>query len=262
MNQRGFDKWLVHERLLSIPTVTTYLPESVLFQDAEKTLNFLDRHGTVYIKPISGLSGRGIIKLSRIQSNHCLIEWREGRRRVKSSRMEDSELLAFLRRNVHEERYIVQQGIPLMKEKERLIDFRAILLKNRHGRWQVCAFIGKYGIPGSIVSNVSSGGKAEMGRNTLKKVWKLSNARVIGLRQRINRAALDLAIAMEQAFGVSYGDLSLDIGVEKNGKIWLIEVNGLGDHTIVLDAKNRKLYYEIVKENLLYMKKLAGFNNP
>lgn len=64
---------------------------------------------------------------------------------------------------------------------------------------------------------------------------------------------------MESAFGVSYGDLALDLGIEKNGKVWLIEINSHGDISTAKDAGNPKLYNDIIQANLLYVKKLAGF---
>ncbi|MBM4765349.1 YheC/YheD family protein [Bacillus sp. B15-48] len=257
-NQRGFDKWLVHKNLSELSTINTYLPETTLLKDRHEIDDFLQRHRTLYIKPVGGSGGRRIIKISQ-ENNSYYVRWREGKRRVKSSLMNQNELDAFLLKQLKARKYILQQGVELMSDKNRLIDFRLIISKNEKGIWHDFGLIGKYGVPDSIVSNISSGGKAEMGEITLKKAGKMTDEEVSNLRERISHIAFEIVKGMEKTFKVSYGDFALDFGVERNGKIWLIEVNPLGDHTIALDAQNQKLFDDIIKANLMYMKKLAGF---
>lgn len=257
INQRGFDKWMVHERLAMIQEIKEYLPASTLYRTQDDIQHFLQQYDNIYIKPTAGLMGRRIIKISK-ENDAFIIKRRKGIRKVKTYRMNKYELNSFLEENVVKEKYIVQQGINLISYRNRLIDFRLIIAKNEHGKWDDFGMIGKYGKRKSIVSNISSGGTAEMAEITLKKMG-LTDDKVDKLRLKVSQIAVEVAKGMEQAFGVSYGDLSLDFGIDKNHRVWIIEVNGLGDPTITIDAGNPELYHEIIKANLLYAKKVAGF---
>lgn len=258
INQRGFDKWMVHERLAMIQGIKEYLPATTLYRTQDDILYFLQQYDNIYIKPTAGYMGRRIIKISK-EKDVFIVQRRKGKRKVKTYQMTNSELHSFLEENVVQEKYIIQQGINLMSHRNQLIDFRVIIAKNEYGNWHDFGMIAKYGRRKSIVSNISSGGAAEMGEITIKKMLGLTDDEVDKLRLKVSQIAVEVAKGMEKAFDVSYGDLSLDIGIDQDHRVWIIEVNGLGDHTIAIDAGNPELYHEIIRANLLYAKKIAGF---
>lgn len=257
-NQRGFHKWELHQQLSQIKSIRDYLPHSALYQRVEDIAHFLQLYKAVYLKPISGGQGKGIIKI-RKGTQGFIIQWREGENQVKTYRTKTLHLPSCVERKLARRKYMIQQAIDLMSYENRLIDFRVIIAKDRHGEWRDYGMIGKYGKTRSIVSNVSSGGIAEMGEVTLRKAWKLTDDQVQFLRQQVSHMVIEIAKQIEKIHGVPYGDFGMDIGIDKNRRLWLIEVNDLGDATIVLDAGKDKLYHEIMQTYMLYAKRIAVF---
>ncbi|MDQ0255315.1 hypothetical protein J2S74_002697 [Evansella vedderi] len=257
-NHRRYNKWFVYKKLSTLATIKNHLPKTVLYHNPKDIHELLRRHNKVFIKSINGSSGRGIIKITK-KHHYFHVRWRDGKTKVERSLLSASQLKTFLKTKLKPKSYIIQQSIPLMSEKGRKIDFRLIILKKVNGEWDDVGFISKRGRKRSIVSNISSGGIAEMGEITLKRKWNLTDPEVRKMRRHISTLAHEIAKGVEKVFGSSYCELALDLGIDKNSKVWLIEVNFLGDKTIALDAGNRKLYYDTIKTNLLYVKKLAGF---
>ena len=60
--------------------------------------------------------------------------------------------------------------------------------------------------------------------------------------------------------GMHLGNIGMDIGLNRSGHLWIIEINNRGpDMTIALDAGDREMYYRIKSAPLDYAKWLSGF---
>jgi hypothetical protein len=70
------------------------------------------------------------------------------------------------------------------------------------------------------------------------------------------------ALSVVEEHGYHCGNIGFDIGIDKTGKIWIIEMNNQNpDHYIAVKAKKKGLYYKAKLKNILYAKKLAMNNN-
>lgn len=256
-NDYIFNKWEMHQWLSNFPEVKEYLPESIIYQKRQDLIWFLDQYGTAFIKPIYGSQGTGVIKALKKENRFLFSYSEEG---------EDKEFYGngrqakeFLESAVKRRKFIIQQGISLISYEGKVIDFRLIILKNEYGEWQDLGMIGRYGAPGKVVSNVSRGGRAEPGEVTLKKALKLGDAEVWDLRKRMSDIAINAAEKLE-ASGIHCANLGVDLGVDVNGRVWIIEINNKDpNHTIAIDAGERAMFYKSKLTTMLYAKKLAGF---
>lgn len=153
----------------------------------------------------------------------------------------------------------MQKALELISTDERTIDFRALIVKDQYGVWQDIGIVARHGVKGSITSNVSTGGSAELAQITLKNMLKLSDEEVSKFRKKMSNIAVNAAKALEES-GISCGNLGIDIGLDINENIWIIEINNRDpNHTIALDAKDRQMFFRARLLNMLYAKKLAGF---
>ncbi|HHW48361.1 MAG TPA: hypothetical protein GXX14_07065 [Clostridiaceae bacterium] len=63
------------------------------------------------------------------------------------------------------------------------------------------------------------------------------------------------------SLGVNCGNFGVDIGIDREGHLWLIEVNNRDpDPSIALDIHDKPLYYSLKTGILYYAKSLAGFS--
>lgn len=257
-NETIFDKWEMHEWLSGIPEAARFLPETRRYRGADDVWPLLDRHGQVFLKPIRGSQGQGVVRLS-LGDGAVVAEFAQDGVQQRVEWPEREQAARFLASRIGRGRYVAQQGLELVQRAGQVIDFRLIVVKNRFGRWEQMGAVARTGPAGSIVSNISQGGTAEMAEVTLGSLdgWGREEAR----RQveAMTDAAVTAARCLEEA-GVHGGNLGVDLALDAAGNVWILEINNLDpNHTILLDAGNRRQFCQVRLENMLYAKKLAGF---
>jgi glutathione synthase/RimK-type ligase-like ATP-grasp enzyme len=257
-NNYIFNKWEAHQWLNGFDSIKGHLPHTILYESPKGIREFLNEYDTAYVKPIYGSQGVGIIKVEKKGNWFFAYYSQEGEEKevcFKST----MELNAFLKNNLNSGKFIVQKTLKLISTDERTIDFRALIIKDPYGVWQDIGMIARHGVKGSITSNVSTGGSAELAEITLKNMLKLSDEESSKFRKKMSSIAVNAAKGLEES-GISCGNLGIDIGVDINGDIWIIEINNRDpNHTIALDAKDRQMFLRARLLNMLYAKKLAGF---
>ncbi|EEG78874.1 YheC/YheD family endospore coat-associated protein [Dethiobacter alkaliphilus] len=257
-NSYIFNKWEMHTWLSNFETTKPYLPETILYETAKDALWFLKTYNEAFIKPISGSQGEGILTAKKI-GNHYVFKFREEGNIQKKIIETQEEAMAFMKRLLRKDAYIIQQPLSLLKHEDRVIDFRMLLVKDQNGKWEDFNLITRFGKSGSYVSNISDGGSAELAMSTFTGIFSLSAERAYKFRQEIAQVCIDAALNLEKC-GIHVGNLGIDVAIDQDFKIWIIEINNKDpNHTISIDANDRQTFYQIKKANMLYAKFLAGF---
>jgi glutathione synthase/RimK-type ligase-like ATP-grasp enzyme len=131
--------------------------------------------------------------------------------------------------------------------------------KNQSNMWVCKAIVGRKGEQNSVVSNISSGGKAFRLVEILEKITPLTEENLKVLTEKIKSLAIDICNAVDE-YGINCGTLGIDIGIDKKGCLWLIEINNRNPGlSIALDIHDKQLYYTLKTGQLFYAKSLAGF---
>ncbi|SDK73149.1 YheC/YheD family endospore coat-associated protein [Natronincola ferrireducens] len=257
-NEYILNKWETYDWLSNFAEIKPYLPDSRIYNNKGDLKIYLKLYNKVYIKPIDGSQGIGIIEVVKDNEEFIVGYIKDGQTNKKQFTQENNMwdyIESFLRKG----KFIVQRGIDLVHTNGRKNDFRLLIIKNNKGIWEDYGMIARYGVEGSIISNISGGGSAELGEVFLKNTLKLSEDRAYQLRKEISTIATRVGEAID-ACGINCGNLGIDMGIDEKGNIWIIEVNNKDpNHTIALDAKDRQMFYGIKRANMLYAKRLAGF---
>lgn len=258
-NSRYFNKWELYRWFSGEPGIGPHLPHTQLYGEPQDVLDMLGRHGKVYLKPLLGLRGRGIVRASSNDQTYTF-EYRENKDNRKIEFDDLQKAMNYLGDRFGKGKYLVQQGIDLLEFQGRVIDFRCIVQKNQFNEWVCQAIIGRAGVRDSVVSNISSGGEAFTAKETLRLATSYSNEQIEALTTRMRSFAITVCNRVS-GFGVNCGTLGLDIGVDLQGELWLIEVNNRDpDPGIALDVHDTGLYQTLKTGPLLYAKYLAGFS--
>jgi glutathione synthase/RimK-type ligase-like ATP-grasp enzyme len=257
-NEYILDKWEVHEWLSDFLDLKAYLPDSILYNNINNLKNHVRLYEKIYIKPIHGSQGIGIIELTREEEKFIIKLAEEGKTNTVSFENED-DMYEYLKPLLKKGKFMLQRGINLIHTNKRKNDFRLLVVKDNDGIWKDYGMIVRHGVAGSIISNISGGGTAQVGESYLKEHLKLSEQEAYVLRREISTVAVKTAQAIE-ACGINCGNLGIDMGLDENKHIWIIEVNNKDpNHTIAIDAKEYQMFYSIKRANMLYAKRLAGF---
>lgn len=258
-NQSFFNKWRVYEMLVGNPAISPYLPETRLLNQANLK-EMAGRYRVLYIKPANGSLGQGIIKTFSKGDGRIYFSTQAGHK-YNGSADHPAQFLERTKAFRKQRTYIVQQGIELAKYKDSAFDIRIIYQKNGEGKWLISKKFIRVAARGSSISNLSKGGRPEQSKTVLGEIYKHKKRLIEQKNTEMKNLCANAADAMEAAGSGILGELGLDIGIDQQGKLWLIEVNSKPRKTTETEM-SRKIVHNTFKRPLEYSIYLAGFTSP
>ena len=257
-NNRYFNKWDMYQWFSGNLDLKARIPFTSVYKAPQDVFDLLDKYGKVFIKPVSGLRGHGVMQVER-ENGTYVFKYRENGNNLRETLQSSDQAEEYIRNKFAHGRYLIQQAIELIQYKGGVVDFRCIMQKDQSREWGCKAIIGRYGERDSVVSNISSGGRAFKIDKINKIALPLSAEKIVHLDDEISVFALQVCRALDE-YGLNCGTLGLDIGVDKKENLWLIEINNRDpDPSIALNVHDWALYKSLKTGILLYAKSLAGF---
>jgi len=219
-NRRFFNKQSLFQRLEGIPEATTFLPETKRLDSLATLKSFLSQHRSVYLKPVLGKAGEGIMRLDFHQKR-----WRL--RRVHEQRAITCYFSTlrgawkYIRQRINGKKYIIQQAITLAKYKGRPFDVRVLVQKNGTGVWDVTGIGIRRAGANSITTHVPRGGSIHSAKKVLGELFPEQEEEMM---KKIGETALTIAENLNEVVE-DLAEMSMDLGLTKGGRLWFFEAN-------------------------------------
>lgn len=219
-NKTFLDKRQVHETLMRDPRMHPMLPETHPYHP-NRLRTMLDRHGILYLKPTNGSLGSGIIRL--INTGRFIVcQYATANSTNTRVYRKIETVIAHLNRRTRQSPYLMQQGLHLVTARGRPVDFRVLVQKNLHGNWAITSVVGRIANNQHFVSNLARGGTIRKASDIIAELDPNQNKPSLS---KIRSTALEVANTFEQLVDGHYGELGIDLAVDKSGKVWLLEIN-------------------------------------
>jgi glutathione synthase/RimK-type ligase-like ATP-grasp enzyme len=223
-NEKYLDKTEVFAALKKLPSLLRYLPESHAFMGMETLKAMATKYRILFMKPIRGSLGKGIIRIQRLPGGGfaCHFSEQTGTRRVISATL--SHVYSLLSPRFKAQKFQIQQGLPIATAARRPVDFRALVQKGVTGKWELTSLMGRIAGPHHFVSNLAKGGAITPARTAINRANIPISRKGIAIKE-LQKAALLIANGVDATIESHFGELGIDLAVDRTGRVWLLEVN-------------------------------------
>jgi uncharacterized circularly permuted ATP-grasp superfamily protein len=236
-------KWELHRLYAKHPDLRKLLPPtSILTLDSLS--HYLDQYDAVYIKGKNEHTGLGIIKAWKNRSSYRYVKIKGEASKEKYV----NDLYQKVKSGRRHRSVLVQKAIDLARIDDRPFTIRLMLMRDGKRKWQYAGMLAKVSGKDSIVSNIRrGGGYAATVDEAMAKSLGYGPERIERFKKKLIRTGFDI-VDYAVAKGYRTHEVALDLGVDKKGKIWIVEVNLCYPSYKVFDRLEDKTYYNRVKE--------------
>ncbi|MCR3921344.1 MAG: YheC/YheD family protein [Firmicutes bacterium] len=224
-NRGFFNKEEIIAALSKSAKINKNIPETIALQSQKDLVTMLERHSALYLKPIDARLGSGIIRVKKSQAKKAYIMhyYADDKQLKQYTAYNIRRLWKKIKKQRISSSYIVQQAVPLAHVSTCPFDCRVLVQKNRQGLWQLSGLgIRIAAHSQSITTHIPRGGRIGTAKNVLQQVFpQLNHKHII---KKVERLCIDVAERLEQHYH-HLGEMSIDIGLDDNGKPWIFEAN-------------------------------------
>lgn len=249
------NKLFFWERMSKYPNIKDHLPKTTKYVNINSLIKMLNKFNSVYLKPTRLAGGNGILYIKKVNDGYLLADIFGGQEHLKNIPELAKALKGKLLRNRN---YIIQQEIEALFGNK--IDFRAYFQKDQEKKWAFSGLETKVAKEGSIISNSKNRKKIVAGKVALKEIYNLDENTIEDKIKEITEICTMVLKIMEKQ-GRNLGDAAVDLIIDKNTKIWLLEVqvNYAAEIKANRTPDEQEVLPKILPTPFLYAKVLAGF---
>lgn len=240
------DKWEKTEILRGDPELKKHLPPTQILTESGLR-EMLKQCGMVYVKPIRGSQGRGVMKVEMNEAKAAGRPVRTYAYQLGEKRLTFPVYNTFYRSILKDAKgkvYLVQKGIQLLKHKGRPFDIRLVVQRVPRGDWKATATVGRVAHPRKIVTNGSQGGTIYPTAHLLGSCANATGR--LQLLKQMDQIAVRTAKRLSRVYpGIV--ELGLDIALDHKLKPWILEVNNRPDHCPFTLLKDQSMLRRIIR---------------
>ncbi|WP_054974258.1 YheC/YheD family protein [Paenibacillus sp. A3] len=259
-NHKFTYKWKAMKLFAESDKLKRWIPKTFLYSP-QALEQMIEKYDLVYVKPGNGTGGHSVLKITKTGGGYRLQGRKKSGRVVATPVMTKQRVIRWVNRWVQAEKirsgsFMVQQGLDLQLIPGRQADARLLIQKNEFGNWKVTGKVLRVGAENSPTTNLIYGdGKVLVFKTFIKARFGLDKAKKIELE--CEELAHRLMEVVEERFG-SMVEFGLDVGIDVNGKVWLIEANPKPGHMAFIKSKEMATYRKSIRRPIQYAMYLAN----
>jgi len=216
-----FDKWSLFKWMEESKEFKKITPRTMMLTKVN-LINMIRTNSFLYLKPIQGKAGLGFFKIIT-ESKACTLIYQSEKGISRKEFYSFSKLWNHLANRIKNRKYIIQSGIDLNTYNGTPYDIRILVQKNDKGEWKTSGIGIRIAGRTSITTHVPRGGYIESVDKVFKSSFGLRNFEM--WKRYLSELAIRIAKYIEKRSGYSLGEMSLDLGIDKNHNIWFFEAN-------------------------------------
>ncbi|WP_254119557.1 YheC/YheD family protein [Bacillus sp. FJAT-29790] len=233
-------KWTKYKLILEDENLASHLPVTKLFKE-ESLWELMDLYSELMIKPSFGHKGKGVIQITSFGEDKFGVQAGLNKITIHGKK----PLFKYLRENhcSPKRQYIIQKWISLAKIEDSPIDIRVIVQRKRKSsEWIVTGKLAKIARDGFIITSAA---KELVPVEEAIERSSLNSQLIQKILIELDQVSLNTARQLEKYYTKSRL-IGLDMGIDQEGKIWIIEAN-LTPNIAMFNKVEDKSDYETIK---------------
>ncbi|QVK21768.1 YheC/YheD family protein [Mycoplasmatota bacterium] len=250
--KKAFGKYETYKAMNFFKDTKDLHPLTFLYEGEESLQKIFECHNIAFVKYDFGSGGKSVIRLKKM-NNIFECEIGDENHTVKSFNS-INEIKKFIEKKLGNKNIIIQKGINLDKYNNRTYDLRVIMQKDETLNWKIGLIVMRLAEEGKNITNTNLGAdRIVINPKIINEMLPKVSEDL--LTQFVNKCAKSIEAYFGQA-----GEMGLDIGVDDNGEIYLIEVNGIPSTYPYIKLLNKKHMYQFFMSPIKYSKYLVNIN--
>jgi glutathione synthase/RimK-type ligase-like ATP-grasp enzyme len=232
-------KWKVYNMMKNENKLDEFLPKTIQYRPHLDLTQKLIEYPSLFFKPASGSNGKGVFKLS-IEPTGCLIRGRSASNDPFTKQCTTFQECHFwIRQFIGSRSYVIQPYLELTTIDDQPFDIRILVQKNKDGEWLETGRAVRLGAKNGITSNLHGGGIAIKPSSFLQKYY--SSEQISSIAEQTQLVVNHVPHILEKKHG-DLLELGIDIGVDRDGRIWILEVNSKPGKKSLYLSKDRAAF--------------------
>jgi glutathione synthase/RimK-type ligase-like ATP-grasp enzyme len=228
-------KWQVYQIISQSRELQKWLPETQLFSMAKLDAMLKEQRAAI-IKPAAGTHGIGVVRIAERNGIYTATGRASENRPFTRKFRSRTELEQFVTSFIRERTFLLQPYLALHTPDGTPYDVRVLVQKGRQGRWETTGKAVRIGNRHNITSNLHGGGRAVPLSVFLAEHFPGKTRERI--EEEIDQVVGLLPPFLEEHHG-RLVELGIDIGIDKEGHVWIIEVNSKPGRTVFRHIADR-----------------------
>lgn len=226
-----FNKWDLYNQLQQ-SSLSQYVPNTFQYNEV-KISEELDKNNLLFIKPIYGSKGASVYRIERLDNEDIHISLHSLAPRVICRKNESIQ--EKLDKLLGRKKYLLQQGIQMSQLDRQYFDIRVLVQKGNVGQWMISNVTCR--VAYERYFNTSMCERVYDAAEILTRLYPLEKTNEI--LHSLNEVSVIAAHEAETLMG-TLGELSVDFVLDKQSKLWIVELNGKPQKNIYGDLKDFK----------------------
>jgi hypothetical protein len=242
--QRVASKWEKTVILRKNELVRPYIPDTRKYS-SDHLKEMLNTYSVVFIKPDCGTYGIGVMSAELWSDqldpkSNLQYKLRYGTKSELFSTTD--ELHAAVSSHIGKNAYLIQTGINMLTFRRSKFDIRALVQKTPQKTWETTGFIGRLAAPQKISTNYRRGGTIMTIENLFAP--NLTPKQFANLYKEMKVLGVRVASQLAKRYP-KLKEIGLDLAIDKEAKIWILEVNTLPALFPFKYLENKEIYKRI-----------------
>lgn len=221
-DRQFLNKWEMYKVLVASPPVPFRLPVTRPYT-RRHLLRLLRRFRGVYVKPVGGYGGAGVVRVSAESHDRFTVQPAVAPPQRVTGTDALLRAVATALGEAADDACIVQQAVASVKWWHRPMDIRSLWQRDELARWVHAGCVVRIGGRDAAVSNVALTGGQVLPWDRAMAGMGLKGPRALALTRQILHGGRRVCEAL--APYREFEEVGLDLCLDGRGRLWLIEVN-------------------------------------